>query len=45
MVPALAEEYYELVVDDVAGCDNDNFIDMSGDDMDIMHIMPVSYIS
>ena len=45
MVLTLAEEYYELVVDDAAGGDNVNFIDLSGDDMDIMNLMTVSYVS
>ena len=30
---------------DAAGGDNDNFIDLSGDDMDIMNIMHVSYVT
>jgi len=42
--PALAAEYYEAADDAVAG-DDDDFIDLSGDDMDIMHLMPVSCVN
>jgi len=43
--PVLAEEYYEATVDDADGGDDDNCIDLSGDDMDIMHLMPVSCVN
>ena len=45
MFPALVEENYEAVVDDAAGGDDDNFVDLSGDNMDIMHLMPVSCVN
>ena len=43
--PVLAEEYYETTVDDAAGGDNGNLIDLLGNDMDIMHLMPVSCVN